>query len=845
MSITRFIQSQVLLPRLGKKSVLVVYDPDRRYHDLCLSLASEKRLVIDASASSIEGREAALTALLELGQSQPAYEGVIVYVPAPAPRSDEERQRDPFALYAACGALFPDPAYDGDEFLSICLRAKADHSTEIRRIFAENPNPSFAVIDAVGGGSGWPTLQATLDVESARDILFALLAPKPAQQQKLKGKGEQGWLAEAKALFQSSLGLKLLSRATSWSPVAEELWRFLLFSEFVFDLPVPLPPALADVPHASPAAQPLIEDLCDRLRNDQRVQDDYIRRAETIEKELDLAQACREIGDLGQRDTFPFEERSFFAQAVDALAADELDRLRAIRERRRESIWMGRGESQGQWQFVQAATDLLQGCYDAESQLATAGREQNDLIDFYIRVLRDVDRRQREFESHASSYLADTTGLLAQVKEQPRRVYRRLMEKVQARFVSRLEAEGWPPTGWLNNSDLFDRFVSPPLQAGGQRIAFFAIDALRYELGVALHRDLAGTDGAELQVACAPLPSVTPVGMAALLPGAGAELSVQASSGGFVPALGDQSLSNSTQRVELLRRRYGQRFADVRLDEFAKGQATIGEGVELLLLRSNEMDEQFESNPDVALGLISRTFQQIRAAIERLRGLGFHQAVIATDHGFYLNSSPEAGDVCPKPPGTWVTAHQRLLLGDGAADSHNFVLSAPALGIRGDFRQVAGPRGLVAYQAGMTYFHGGASLQELLVPIITLRLRQPQAEATKPPTVTLTYKRGGKKVTTYLPVVEISLGPGDLFSNATTVEILLEAHDKSNQVVGEVRPGPAVNPATRTISLQPGQSAQVTMGLEIDFAGKFTIKALNPTALTAYALLELETDISV
>lgn len=36
MEIKGFIQNQVLLPRLKKNGVLVVYDPDVRYLDLCL-----------------------------------------------------------------------------------------------------------------------------------------------------------------------------------------------------------------------------------------------------------------------------------------------------------------------------------------------------------------------------------------------------------------------------------------------------------------------------------------------------------------------------------------------------------------------------------------------------------------------------------------------------------------------------------------------------------------------------------------------------------------------------------------------------------------------------------------
>ena len=86
------------------------------------------------------------------------------------------------------------PAGDGDEYLSLCLKAKADHAREIRRIFQENPNPSFEVIDAVGSGGGWPTLQALLRVESARDILFALLAPSEKQKDALRS--QDAWVPE-------------------------------------------------------------------------------------------------------------------------------------------------------------------------------------------------------------------------------------------------------------------------------------------------------------------------------------------------------------------------------------------------------------------------------------------------------------------------------------------------------------------------------------------------------------------------------------------------------------------------------------------------------------------------
>jgi hypothetical protein len=104
------------------------------------------------------------------------------------------------------------------------------------------------VIDAIDDGLGWPNLRAMLDVESARDILVALLAPSDTQLKALQG--QESWVVEARELCTATLGLALKTRARAWSAIADELWRFLLFSEFVFDLPVALPEALTNVPCA-------------------------------------------------------------------------------------------------------------------------------------------------------------------------------------------------------------------------------------------------------------------------------------------------------------------------------------------------------------------------------------------------------------------------------------------------------------------------------------------------------------------------------------------------------------------------------------------------------------------
>ena len=843
-TISQFIQAKVILPRLRQHEVLVVYDPEGRYRELCLALSGEKIQVVDASESSLDARREALNAFNRLGEPNSGLEGLLVYVPAPAPLNDEDKQRDPFALYGACGAVFPDPTNDGDEYLSLCLKAKPDHATEIRRVFSQDPDPSFAVIDAIGDQGGrWPTLQTLLGVESARELLLALLAPDDKQQQGLDSKGN--WLAEAKTLLNSTLGLHLTTKLKGWAPVADELWRYVLFSEFAFDLPGGLPSSLENVPRAPSEAQTLVFDLCEHLRNHLPTRSIYIERAETIERDLRLAQHCRGIDDFGQRDTFPFEEQAGFRRAVAALRVDDMDLLRSVLERHARSVWTERGENTARWGLVQATASLVQAAQDAARELPRHASSPESLAHFYTTSLRDVDRCQREFEQAAADLLDDDEALAA-LKTQARKTYTRLSNDVQQVFLKHVEKSGWPLSDLPSNRDSFDRLVAPALKESGRRVAVLLIDAMRYELGVELSKQLGDLGKVTIQAACAQLPTVTPVGMASLLPGAASALQMDAPKGKLTVTWNGQPLTTVKQRMNVLQTRYGQRFAHLSLKQFVKSRQKPDPAVELLVLRSNEMDNDFESNPDTALSLISRTFQTVSAALHRLRQLGFHEAFLLTDHGFYLNGAPDVADVCNRPSGNWLNVHDRLLLGDGTGDAANLVLPAERLGIPGTFSQVAIPRALVAYRAGQTYFHGGLSLQEAIVPVIHVLIRPTESPKTKSPEITLSYKQGAEKITTRLPVIEVMAGlQPELFASGD-VELILEAHDESGNVVGEAKPGGVVNPTDRVIRLKPGERVQVILKMDLAFEGKFIVKALDPVTMAAVGEpLELETDYTV
>lgn len=839
MGIADFIRDTILKPRLKATGCLVVYDHEGRFRNVCEELCSEKVAWVDAASSPLESRTLALKALRDLGKghSHDGLDGMLVYVAGKAPLSDEDRQRDPFALYTVCGEVFPQDI--SDEFQSLCLRAKPDHGTAIRQLFAANASPTFAMVDAVGGHSSWPQLKALLGADSAREILFWLLAPNTVKAAALKA--DSHWAQEARDLFAAAMGVSLKTKGKTWSALAGEMWRTLLLSEFAFDLPGALPAALEGVPRAGLEARPLVDDLCNWLRRDPISRNTYVEQAQAVERELNLVETCSTIKELGQRDTFPFEERAFFLQAVAALKTDDLDTVRTLVGQRGQSVWLSVGESQSQWSIVDTALKLVERCEDLERQLPAQIRSQEALLDFYTGSLREVDRLHREFEQSVADVVQES-GPVADVILQARTRYRKLAEQVQSVFMRHLELSGWPPLGRLANADTFNRYVAPHLQQAGQRVAFMMVDALRYELGVALERLLGEDASVTLHVAHAQFPTITTVGMASLLPDAGETLFLAEESGGMVPKLGKISVANVTQRMEYVRKRYGARFAEMRLNDFVQTKEPMPGAVDLLILRSVEIDSQLENDPQETIGLLPKTLSRIRVAVNKLRDQGFRQIVIAADHGFYLNAASVAGDVCAKPSGDWkFNAHDRMLLGQGVGDGHSLAASTDKFHIRGSYPVVAMPKSMAPYSKGLLYFHGGASLQEAVVPVLTIKLESASRDVRGKLLVFLSYKNGAKRITTRTPVVDVVWTTSDMFEQDRNVEILIEAYSSKGDVIGEAR-GNAVDLATGLISLKPNEALRVPLRMAEEYEGKFVVKVLNPTTLVAYQSLNLETD---
>ena len=129
-----------------------------------------------------------------------------------------------------------------------------------------------------------------------------------------------------------------------------------------------------------------------------------------------------------------------------------------------------------------------------------------------------------------------------------RHEHEELLKKMADGFARRLNEAAWTIPGVLHQTRIHPEVV----QAMGGRGAYFFVDAMRFEMGVELAqlegtKDLTGSSG------IAALPTVTPVGMAALLPGASGSFSVVEQEGKLAASIEGKTMSGLAERLTFLK----------------------------------------------------------------------------------------------------------------------------------------------------------------------------------------------------------------------------------------------------------------------------------------------------
>ncbi|NPU98924.1 MAG: PglZ domain-containing protein [Candidatus Omnitrophica bacterium] len=840
MKFTSFLHKK-LVDLLGDHRIVVWYDADGGFKSFVAGFSAPNCEVLSAEDSILKTRRRADEIYRLMNESENPAERdrcLLIYIPRRRGAGEEEKMRDPFEVYALAGAPFGDA--EDQKFESLARQAMPDKVDEINRLFREG-KPDIALLDGLEKTQRWPLLNDVFRTETPAEIIAAALCDTAKAE---KAAAKPGCVEELLRLLESTIGFKpahCTPPTAHWSDLRQQIATYVLFSEFVFDLPGSVPDALSAVPRAGVEAKSVVYAACDRMRSDTGLRETYVELAQGIESGLRLPDLMPKDFDTGERDTFPFEERRLLGRAVGLVVTGDPVAARTVIENRKRSIWRKDPQRSPAWTALERAAAMIESAAAVSGSL-TGKKNLTDLMNAYTQGgWSDLDRASRLFETALTACTDD--DVIAPVVDLCRRRYRETVTALQDVFLAAVQAEGWPPDGAPRQTRIFDEHVAPLLERR-ERTVFFMVDSLRYEMGRDLGEALAGTGEVHVSHAAGVVPTVTGCGMAALMPGADGMLRLVEKDGGLVPALGTRLLKTSADRMKLLAETYGDRFFETTLDDLLgspKKAAANLKKAELFVVRTQDPDAVAENlGAWRARRYLSDVIGDIAAAVRWAVSQGIDRVVISADHGHMMLPEIQAGDVVQAPPGGWLENKRRCRLGSGLSGSAGTVtLKAGHVGIQGDVQEVCLPIGFRVFSEGEGYFHGGLSLQEAVVPVIVFRAgREKQTTAGKPE-IDIRYR--SDKFTSRVIGLKFHL-QSDMFG--TPARVGVEAYDGSGakaKVVGEAADCEARDEKTREVTLQAGKETPVPVLIDPDFDGtEIEIRVSDPQTRVVWAKRKLK-----
>jgi hypothetical protein len=435
-----------------------------------------------------------------------------------------------------------------------------------------------------------------------------------------------------------------------------------------------------------------------------------------------------------------------------------------------------------------------------------------------------LDRAQRKLEAFLVS-VEDQIDEKAIAKI--RAVYENAVRRMAEGFVKALQKADWSVPGILQQTRIWpDVLASRPVP-----VAYILVDAMRFEMGHELVDRITRATEVQIRPALASLPSITPIGMAALLPGASATFSAVEQKGKFGASVEGVFLPDLSARQKFIKTRVPE-LVDFTLDDViginAKSLAKKIGDAKIIVIRSTEVDAAGENaSTSSARRIMDGVVEDIARCLQRLAAAGIGEAVITSDHGhLFFASDRDPSMRLDAPGGDTIDLHRRCWIGrGGTTPAGSMRVSGAKLGYATDL-DFGFPASTSVFKSGggLAYHHGGASLQELVIPVITVKLKADGS--TKPEKNAVTVAHDFDAVTNRFFTVRIELGgtSKSLFENARKVRPLVLS-DERPVARAEIATDAALDEGRLT--LVPGTQATVLFRLTDDTVKHVRIQVLD------------------
>jgi hypothetical protein len=322
--------------------------------------------------------------------------------------------------------------------------------------------------------------------------------------------------------------------------------------------------------------------------------------------------------------------------------------------------------------------------------------------------------------------------------------------------------------------------------------------------------------------------------MAALMPGAAGSFSVVEQGGKLGARIDEAFLPDLANRKKLAAARVP-KLVDVALDELLSlSPSKLAKklvGAQVVVVRSQEIDHAGETGFTFqARQVMDTVIDNLARAIRKLAAAGVEHAVVTADHGhLFFASDRDESMRTDAPGGNTVELHRRCWIGRGGVTPPGCVrVSASALGYASDLELVF-PTGSGVFRAGgdLAFHHGGPSLQELVIPVLTVRTKV--RESVRPSADPITASGLPEAVTNRIFSVTFTFGEKQMMLGATGIQVrpLLMAAGKQVGAVG-MAVDAQLDRTTGCVKLEPNKPVTVAFLLSDESAPSLRVVVQDP-----------------
>lgn len=464
----------------------------------------------------------------------------------------------------------------------------------------------------------------------------------------------------------------------------------------------------------------------------------FDRLSARVESKLNIKDYIEkwDIEQFIECDTFKAFDEAIVARLIQSLLTDigEFEQYRKTINSRKPTYWFKRFKEE--YEALYYALEILR--MENELNKTVKGQRAYDLLETYAKEYYLMDLFYRKFYT-AFDRIEDKEPF-RQLCERVENTYtywylNQLSVKWSAALQDELAGE-WDIQGLSPQSSFYDEYIARSIR-NGERVFVIVSDALRYEAAREFS-DLLNTErkgATEISYLLGVVPSYTRLGMAALLPHKNIEINDRAE------VLVDGINVHSTEgRHNVLLNYTGDAVAvtynDIKDMKRAEYKAKFA-GKKLIYIYHNVIDAigDHSNTEREVFKAVEETFVDLRLLIKSLiNNLSATNIYITADHGFiYRRSELKEADKIPGRAEGALDENRRFVLTEenGNMDGTLSFSMRYILGEDTGLRVIV-PRGVNIFKvqgAGANYIHGGASLQEVVIPVVKFKNDRSKSDA--------------------------------------------------------------------------------------------------------------------